>query len=215
LQPSIPDLGGEPRGVTQAPISRRERLLWGLCVALWLGALAVGAKALWNFQTTPGAAATTQGQWPAASRLPRDASRATLVMVAHPRCACTRASLGELTVLMQRLRGRVSGHVLFVRPQGVPGGWEQTDTWRAARGIPGVAVWRDEGGAEAARFAAKTSGQVLLYDRAGRLVFSGGITPIRGHLGESAGQERIVSLVTTGRADAASSRVFGCALGSL
>jgi hypothetical protein len=196
-------------------MSWRERLLWVLCGALWLGALAVGAKLLWNFQTTSGAAAAAQADWPPASRLARDASRATLVMVAHPRCACTRASLAELGVLLQRLRGRVSAHVIFVRPAGTPEGWEETDTWRTARGIPGVTVWKDEGGIEAARFAARTSGQVLLYDRAGRLVFSGGITPVRGHLGDSAGQERIVSLVKTGRADAAASRVFGCALGPL
>ena len=193
----------------------RERLLWCLFAVLWLGALGVGARVLWNFQTTPGAAASSAGMWPAASRLQRDGGRATLVMVAHPHCACTRASVGELTGLMQRLRGRMSAHVLFVRPAGVPAGWEETDTWRAARGIPGVAVWKDEGGVEAARFAARTSGQVLLYDRAGRLVFSGGITPIRGHLGESVGQKRIVSLVTTGRAESATSRVFGCALESI
>jgi hypothetical protein len=193
----------------------RERLLWGVFGALWLGGLAAGAKLLWSFKTTPGAAAAAQAEWPAASRLPRHASRATLVMMAHPRCACTRASLGELAVLMQRLRGRVSAHVVFVRPAGTPEGWEETDTWRAARGIPGVAVWRDEGGVEAARFAARTSGQVLLYDPAGHRVFSGGITPIRGHRGESTGQERIVSWVKTGRADGATSRVFGCALGPL
>lgn len=197
------------------PMRRRERLLWGLFGALWIAALAVGAQALWRFQTTPGAAAASQAWWPAASRLPRDPRRATLVMMAHPRCACTRASVGELAVLMQRLRGRLAAHVVFVRPRGEKESWEETDTWRSAKGIPGVEVWQDEGGTEAARFAAKTSGQVMLYDRAGRLVFSGGITPVRGHLGDSAGQERIVSLVTTGRTDAATSRVFGCALGPL
>jgi len=206
---------GERDHAAQTSMGWRERLLWGLFGALWLAALALGGRALWSFQTTPGAAATAQGSWPAASRLPRDPSRATLVMVAHPRCACTRASIAELGALMQRLRGRVSAHVVFVRPTGTSAGWEESDTWRAAQGIPGVTVWRDEGGVEAARFAARTSGQVLLYDRAGRLIFSGGITPIRGHLGDSAGQERIVSLVRTGRSDAATSRVFGCAIGPL
>jgi len=196
-------------------VRMKERLLWVLFGSLWLAGLGVGAKALWDYQSRPGAAAAPEKRWPAASRLPRDPNRATLVMLAHPQCPCTRASLGELAVLMQRLRGRVSAHVIFVRPHDVAEGWEQTDTWRAANGIPGVAVWRDQGGVEAARFAARTSGQVLLYERSGRLAFSGGITPIRGHLGDSAGQERIVSLVTTGKADAATSRVFGCALGPL
>ena len=215
MQAPATDPAGGLRGAAPTPIGPRERLLWGLFALLWLGALGVGAKVLWDYQTTPGAAARSQGAWPAASRLRRDAGRATLVMAAHPHCACTRASLGELARLMQRLRGRVSAHVLFVRPRGGPAAWEDTDTWRAARGLPDVAVWKDEGGVEAARFGARTSGRVLLYDRAGRLVFSGGITPIRGHLGESAGKKRIVSLVTTGRADAATSRVFGCALGPI
>lgn len=193
----------------------KERLLWILVGGLWLAGLSVGARALWVYQSTPGAAAASEERWPASSRLPRNSNRATLVMLAHPQCPCTRASLGELAVLMQRLRGRVSAHVVFVRPHGVEEDWERTDTWRAASGIPGVSVWRDQDGVEAAHFAAKTSGQVLLYDRSGRLAFNGGITPIRGHLGESAGQERIVSLVTTGKADAATSRVFGCALGPL
>jgi hypothetical protein len=192
----------------------RERWLWALLGVLWLAAIGAGARVLWSYQSTPGERAAERHLWPAASRLPRDPARPTLVLVAHPHCACTRASLAELAGLMQRLRGRVAGRVVFVRPAGMPAGWERTDTWRTAQGIPEVTVWADPGGVEAERFGARTSGQVLLYGRDGRLLFSGGITPIRGHIGDSAGQERIVSLVTTGRADAATSRVFGCALGT-
>jgi hypothetical protein len=192
----------------------RERWGWAILGALWLAVIGAGARVLWSYQSTPGAGAAERQLWPAASRLPRDPARPTLVLVAHPHCACTRASLAELAGLMRRLHGRVAGRVVFVRPAGMPEGWERTDTWRTAQGIPDVTVWADPGGAEAARFGARTSGQVLLYGRDGRLLFSGGITPIRGHLGASAGQERIVSWVTTGRADAATSRVFGCALGT-
>jgi hypothetical protein len=191
----------------------RERWLWGFFGALWLGAIGAGASVLWSYKSTPGAAADERVHWPAASRLRRDPARPTLVLLAHPHCTCTRASLAELAGLMRRLRGRVAAQVVFVRPDGMPAGWEKTDTWRTAQGIPGVTVWADPGGVEAARFGARTSGQVLLYGAGGRLLFSGGITPIRGHVGDSAGQERIVSLVTTGTADAATSGVFGCALG--
>jgi len=192
----------------------RERWLWAILGALWLAAIGAGARVLWSYQSTPGEHAAERRLWPAASRLPRDPARPTLVLVAHPHCACTRASLAELAGLMRRLRGRVAARVVFVRPAGLPAGWERTDTWRTAQGIPEVTVWADPGGVEAARFGARTSGQVLLYGQDGRLLFSGGITPIRGHVGDSAGQERIVSLVTTGRADAATSKVFGCALGT-
>jgi hypothetical protein len=70
----------------------------------------------------------------------------------------------------------------------------------------------DEGGAEARRFGAATSGQALLYDAAGRLVFSGGITPARGHSGDSAGRDAIIRWVERGTAPQKSAFVFGCSL---
>lgn len=63
-------IGGEPRGA-QAPMKWRECLLWALFGLLWLGALGVGARVLWKFETTPGAAAAVQAWWPPASRLDR------------------------------------------------------------------------------------------------------------------------------------------------
>jgi hypothetical protein len=200
-------------------MSRKEAGLWILFGVLWLGAIGAGGAWLWTYKTTPGAPAFQQQGWPAASRIPRDGTKLTLptlptlIMMAHPNCPCTRASVGELANLMQRLRGRVAARVIFVVPRGAARSWMESDTWRAVQGMPGVTSWIDEGGVEAARFGARTSGQVFLFAANGRLLFSGGITPIRGHLGDSAGQERIVSLVTTGRADGTTSRVFGCALG--
>ena len=69
-------------------------------------------------------------------------------------------------------------------------------------------------GVESGRFGAATSGQVLLYDPKGQLMFAGGLTPDRGHLGDSPGRQRILSLVKTGAADAKESLVFGCPLGA-
>jgi len=54
----------------------------------------------------------------------------------------------------------------------------------------------------------------LLYDPEGQLAFAGGLTPDRGHLGDSPGRQRILSLVKTGTADAKQSLVFGCSLGA-
>ncbi|HTC21602.1 MAG TPA: hypothetical protein VK859_12185, partial [bacterium] len=82
----------------------------------------------------------------------------------------------------------------------------------SARRIPDTRVVIDLDGSEAARFGARTSGQVVLYDEGGRLLFNGGITEGRGHIGDNAGLQRIVSLVKTGRADKNDSLVFGCPL---
>jgi hypothetical protein len=115
---------------------------------------------------------------------------------------------------MGRLPGRVSARVLFLRPAEVTEGWERTDLWRTVSAIPDAVALRDDDGVEAARFGAATSGFTVLYAPDGRLLFKGGLTASRGHEGDSFGQRRVVSLLTTGSADRSDSPVFGCALGS-
>ena len=70
----------------------------------------------------------------------------------------------------------------------------------------------DLNGAEAHRFGAATSGQAMLYDPAGRLLFSGGLTEARGEAGESEGMDAI--LHNLGGAPGAATRapVYGCEL---
>jgi hypothetical protein len=133
-------------------------------------------------------------------------------MFAHPRCACTRASLVELGKLLARVPGRVAPVVVFAHPEGAADDFGRTEMRTLASSLPGVTVLDDDRDAEAHRFGASTSGAVLLYDTTGRLAFSGGLTAVRGHEGQSFGQERIVALLLTGRADRDDSPVFGCAL---
>src|SRR5262249_49195821 len=151
-------------------------------------------------------------RWPAGSHIQPATDRPTLVMLAHPRCPCTRASLGELALLMTRCQGLVQASVNFYKPAGEPDAWAQTDLWQSAAAIPGVSVRPDDDGREARCFHSSTSGQVLLYDAAGRLLFSGGITGARGHAGANAGRDALVALLTGGAAERAPHSVFGCAL---
>jgi len=183
----------------------------GVVVAVWAAAILAGMIALTRYSLSPGTLAAAPASWPAASTVERTTPLPQLVMIAHPRCACTRASLGELAVLMAHCAGRVLATVIFVRPDGVPAGWENTDLLQSARAIPGVTVLTDAGGREAARFGAATSGQVLLYDAAGRLAFCGGITAGRGHAGDNAGREALEALLR-GAPARASVPVFGCEL---
>lgn len=136
-------------------------------------------------------------------------------MLAHPLCPCTRASLGELSLVMAKAQGRLDAFVLFLKPEGTGKDWEQGELWRAAAAIPGVTVLRDEGGAQAERFGAVTSGQVLFYDAGGTLRFSGGITAARGHAGDNAGRAAVEALLGADappREGMAGHAVFGCAL---
>jgi hypothetical protein len=86
-------------------------------------------------------------------------------------------------------------YVLFLRPAGFADGWEKSDLWQSAADFQGVTLVRDDEGREARRFGAATSGQTLLYDAGGALVFSGGITGARGQMGANAGQMALINLL--------------------
>lgn len=178
---------------------------------LWLLVVAMGMKALWDYAQAPGTAATPPAYWPGESKIPPGADRAMLIMFAHPHCPCSRASIRELELVIARLQGRLSAYVLFYKPADSDD-WEATDLYQSAKDIPGVEVLIDENGAEAHRFNVTTSGQVILYDVYGRLMFSGGITSSRGHSGDNAGRSAIVSLLTEGSAGQSESPVFGCSI---
>ncbi len=179
-------------------------------VVAWLGAGAYGSALLADYQSTPGASADAPPAWPAASAIARG-DGATLVMLAHPRCPCTRASLSELSAILGRAGRAVSAHVLFVLPEAAGPDWDVEGLWDQARAIPGLDVRGDPGGKEAARFGAFTSGQVLLYDRGGALAFAGGITRGRGHAGRNAGADAVAA-VLRGEGARHETGVFGCAL---
>jgi hypothetical protein len=166
---------------------------------------------LWTYESTPGDVGAVPRSWPG-SRIQRAPGRATLVMLAHPHCPCTRASMDELAQIMASAQGRVVAYVLFLKPKQAGGDWEKTDLWQSAAAIPGVTVLSDLDGGEARRFGVKTSGHTLLFDSDGRLRFSGGITESRGHSGDNAGRSAIVSLLNNHRADRAQTSVFGCSL---
>jgi hypothetical protein len=165
---------------------------------------------LWRYKTTPGAAAVAPSAWPTGAGLPLDSERLTLVMFAHPMCACTRASLAELRELMGQ--GGVRAMVLFAQPDGLVEDWSRSDSWEVAAAIPGVAAIPDPGEHEARMFGAMTSGQVVVYDPSGRLVFSGGITAARGHIGMNAGRDQIAKLAAGAHLAAMPTPVFGCPL---
>ena len=187
---------------------------WGLTAlgAVWFCAACVGLKMVWAYDSTPGVTAAPSPVWPAASCIPRPSGRATLVMFAHPRCPCTRASVEQLTELAARCGTKLSVNVVFYKPMKSCSDWSRTDSWRSAAAIPGSLIFSDEGGVEARRFRAKTSGQTMLYDESGRLLFSGGITGSRGHSETNPGSDAIASLLLTGKADATRTPVFGCSL---
>jgi hypothetical protein len=193
-------------------IIKKSKVVLIASAVLWVFAVSAGLWIMWSYENSPGTAASPPARWPTDSRIPRVSDGATLIMMAHPHCPCTRSSVGELALLMAQAQGRVTAYVLLLKPKNMPENWEKTDLWNSAEGIPGVHVLPDEDGIEAERFHAATSGQTLVYDKDGRLLFSGGITSARGHSGDNAGRSAIVSLLMKGEAERTETLVFGCPL---
>jgi hypothetical protein len=164
-------------------------------VVLWIPAVAFGINVLWRYSTTPGRPATPPLNWPARVPIERTKGRATLVMFAHPQCPCTSASLGELAIIMAHAQDRLDAHVFFYLPTEAATTWSKTDLWLKASAIPGVSVLEDRDAAMAQSFGTFTSGQTLLYDSLGQLLFKGGITAIRGHSGDNAGRTTVIALL--------------------
>jgi hypothetical protein len=123
--------------------------------------------------------------------------------------------------VLARAEGRFDAHVVFLGPP-----LSESDgplSLRAqAAALPGVRLTEDP--AEAARFVARTSGQVLVYDAHGQLAFQGGLTPSRGHEGANAGADALLRLTAAPATGAGASApapppasprvsaVFGCTL---
>ena len=189
----------------------KKRFRWVLA-SVWLAAMSIGTGALVVYEYIPGRDGGIPSAWPLQSKIPHATDQPTLVMFAHPDCPCTRASIGELTELITHCRNKVKAYVLFLQPKGTGKNWLDTDLWRSAAAIPGVVVQADEEGNEARRFQATTSGQVVLYDAGGKLLFRGGITSSRGHYGDSAGLSAIITMLHGGKAAPWQTPVFGCSL---
>ncbi|HSY74262.1 MAG TPA: hypothetical protein VK810_02225, partial [Dongiaceae bacterium] len=83
---------------------------------------------------------------------------------------------------------------------------------KTASTIPGLAIHEDMDGATAKQFGAKTSGFVVLYNAQGQLLFHGGITSGRGHIGDNTGESSIVALLDGHDNFVKQTPVYGCSL---
>jgi hypothetical protein len=184
-----------------------------LLVAVWLLAATAGLLLLADYSAKPGARGWPPQHWPVGVSLTRQKEKPTLVMFLHPRCPCSRASLSELTRLADDQPDRFAIEVVFVQPAGVGEDWSKSDLWDRAVANRNLQVVLDPGGELTRRFGVQTSGQVLVYDRTGVLQFDGGLTPGRGHVGDSFGRSRIQAIVAGQvQKEPATCATYGCSL---
>ena len=184
-----------------------------LLLSLWVAFLIAGFGALEIYSNTPGEPGLAIRQWPATSQLKPHSDLPSLLVFLHPKCSCSRATLGELERLYPTLIGKANITFIFYKPLDQSDDWVKNSYWDMTQVYDGAERWIDAGGIEAERFGVRTSGQVALYDPTGHLVFRGGITPARGHMGDSTGREAILAYFHgEDLTDKQQTPVFGCAI---
>ncbi|HET9627718.1 MAG TPA: hypothetical protein VFP84_40450 [Kofleriaceae bacterium] len=182
-------------------------------IAIWLVLVGAGGYAIYHYEATAGAVATSGATWPAGSALARARDRPTVLMFAHPECGCTAASLAELAIAVDAAAAPPRVLVVFVGAFS-DAALAASDNWTAAGRITGAIRIHVAGGpaGEARRFGARTSGHVAVYDARGALVFSGGITGARGHAGDNVGRRAVIAALRGAASAPAVHAVFGCSL---
>lgn len=193
-------------------MKRRLFILASIVAAtLWIATIAAAYEAIRRFETTPGLPASAPRTWPAATVVPRAMGTWSLVMLVHPHCSCSRASVSELAEIIEHAPRGVQTTVLVYRPREMAAGWERTNVYDAATRLRRARVIVDHDGAEAQRFGGFTSGQTFLYDDKGALRYAGGVTSLRGHAGMNRGRADVIRIANE-RNGAGSHPVFGCAI---
>jgi hypothetical protein len=195
----------------------RETKKWNpqwVIFAGWSIAVIAGFWRLTVYSTTAGEEAKATS-WPIRSAIQRDSKKPTLVVFFHPNCPCSAATLEELERLIPYIKNRAKTYIVFYKPRNRPESRGREGLWKRATSIPFTESRIDDEGSEIQTFGAKTSGQVFLFDPDGKLVFKGGITPARGHAGDSEGKKAILTFMTTGKTRIFETPVFGCSLGNL
>ncbi len=172
--------------------------------------------AQYEFGTDVDAAPVATASWPDGTAISRPTDRPTALLFIHPKCPCTKATVNQLERLWvlggQQRQPFPQLTVVATVPFGASEDWYESTTVTQAAALPGANLYIDRNGIEARRFGVVTSGTVLWFDRGGRRLFSGGITPSRAHEGDSPGGDALGGLLRGSVIPKHGLPAFGCRL---
>ena len=177
----------------------------------WILMVAIGIWKTSEFTYTPGASVTDISKFPASSKLNAKTLQPTLLVFLHPKCSCSSSTLEELKRLLPELT-KVRVVVVFGQPPGRDPAWTKSELWEKAQNLKGTELFLDKNNAEMSLFKISTSGQAFLFNAEDELVYSGGLTPGRGHEGVNDGQVFIREWLKKPSRKSFFDHVFGCGI---
>lgn len=192
----------------EASLSATPRWVWA-ALGAWIAVIVTGSIKL--------AAHANAGIVPVSATSMEKLSKtgaARLEMFLHPHCPCSAASLRELQRILARAEATTRCNIYFYRPANQPDEWVQGAHWQTALQLPNVQTLIDPAGAVSAQRGIRASGEVQAFDATGACRFQGGVTPSRGHEGDSLGKSAVLAVLNNQPPQINSTPVFGCSLQS-
>lgn len=182
-------------------------------IIIWIALIVGGFYFLHSYNARPGEAATAPAVWPQNEVIARAEGEQTLLIFLHPMCPCSRATIAELEDILAAHGKNMHPIFVMMTSDKEDKEWRHSSLTRSAEAIPGGSVIQSKSEYLEKLFSVYTSGQILLYDAAGKLVFSGGITTSRGEQGENPGSVQLVKILSHLPAQSfVQSPVYGCPL---
>jgi len=170
----------------------------------------LGIWQLYAFSTTPGDHTVVQS-WILQDKLPLKHQLASLVVLIHPKCSCSTATLKEVERLKIGLKDKLDVKLVFISYGDKSKNWYQGPVWDLAVSMKkNVSIVLDNDGQILKTLGTKTSGTAYLVGPDLKVVFQGGLTPIRGHEGATSGQAFIASWVKGNTKSSLIQKIFGC-----
>ena len=122
---------------------KRSRQRWAILTAtvIWGLAVAIGFLALQLHGASSGQSGSAVEHWPRRSRIPLTTGRPTLIVAVHPLCACTRASVWELTHVLTRCEAQVEVYIFIFRPEHSGHGWGRQMACAVSARCPVFICW--------------------------------------------------------------------------
>jgi len=184
-------------------------------VVIWLTLIIGGFYFIQAYNARPGQAAAAPEKWPQNKLISPATGESNLLVFLHPMCPCSKATIEELTDILAAHGKNIHPKFVIMTPDDADPAWNNSSLMQKVKAIPGGEIIHSPHGSLEKLFSVHTSGQILLYNPEGQLVFSGGITTARGERGENQGSIALTQALSHLPTQLlAQSPVFGCPLAS-
>jgi hypothetical protein len=193
------------------PDPRVMKIIIKLATA-WLFILGLLVWKQYDYKSTPGKASLFVGRAPDSSSIKFDSKHYNFITFIHPKCSCSEATIENLTTMTRDFANKnISFHVVFYSSSELGSDLENSKYVKEVKELQNTRIYFDKKLTDFSLYDVETSGQSFLFDTEKNLIFKGGITESRGHLGETLSMRKIAGYLEGEKPNSITlAPTFGC-----